>query len=79
MTEEYTGHTTRLPYSMDFEKDMIHRTAQIEVRLDNIEQYIRSATTDKKQVSITFITAICSTLSAIVAAGVCYIIGFGVI
>ena len=77
MTEEYNTQTPNR--SRSFEENVIDRLGRIETRIDYIESNIRDCSTDKKQVNITLITAICSTMSAIVAAGVCYIIGFGVI
>jgi hypothetical protein len=75
MTDEYNTQTPNR--SRSFEENVIDRLGRIETRIDYIESNIQACSADKKQVSNIFVAAVCSTLSAIVAALVCYIIGFG--
>jgi hypothetical protein len=77
MTEDYNTQTPSR--SRSFEENVIDRLGRIETRIDYIESNIRDCSTDKKQVSNIFVAAVCSTLSAVVATGICYIIGFGAI
>ena len=78
MTEDYSARTTQIPdRSRTFEDNVIDRLGRIETRIDYIESNIRDCSTDKKQVSNIFVAAVCSTLGAVVATGICYIIGIG--
>lgn len=78
MTEDYGAHTSQLPTrSRSFEDNVIDRLGRIETRIDYIEANIRDCSKDKKQMSNTFVAALCSTISAIVATAVVYIIGLG--
>jgi hypothetical protein len=73
MTDEY--NTQPPNRSRSFEENVIDRLGRIETRIDYIESNIRDCSTDKKQVSNIFVAAVCSTLSAVIATGICYIIG----
>ena len=78
MTEDYSARTTQLPTrSRTFEDNVIDRLGRIETRIDYIESNIRDCSTDKKQMSNVVVAAVCSTISAVVATGICYIIGIG--
>ena len=79
MTEDYnSAHTTQLPNrSRSFEDNVIDRLGRIETRIDYIESNIRDCSTDKKQMSNVFVAAVCSSIGAVVATVICYIIGLG--
>jgi len=78
MTEEYSAHTPQLPNrSRTFEDNVIDRLGRIETRIDYIESNIRDCSTDKKQMSNVFVAAVCSSIGAVVATVICYMIGLG--
>lgn len=78
MTEDYSARTTQLPNrSRSFEDNVIDRLGRIETRIDYIESNIRDCSTDKKQMSNVVVAAVCSSIGAVVATGICYIIGLG--
>ena len=78
MTEEYSAHTPQLPNrSRSFEDNVIDRLGRIETRIDYIESNIRDCSTDKKQLSNIVVAAVCSSIGAVVASGIIYIIGLG--
>ena len=78
MTEDYSAHTPQLPdRSRSFEDNVIDRLGRIETRIDYIEANIRDCSTDKKQMSNVFVAAVCSSIGAVVATVICYIIGLG--
>ena len=78
MTEEYSAHTPQLPNrSRSFEDNVIDRLGRIETRMDYIEANIRDSTDDKQQMSNIFVAAVCSSIGAVVATVICYIIGLG--
>ena len=78
MTEDYSAHTTQLPgRSRSFEDNVIDRLGRIETRIDYIESNIRDCSTDKKQMSNVVVAAVCSSIGAVVATVICYIIGLG--
>lgn len=78
MTEDYSARTTQIPdRSRSFEDNVIDRLGRIETRIDYIESNIQACSKDKKQMSNTFVAALCSTISVVVATGICYIIGLG--
>ena len=78
MTEDYSAHTSQLPTrSRSFEENVIDRLGRIETRIDYIESNIRDCSTDKKQMSNIFVAAVCSSIGAVVATVICYMIGLG--
>jgi hypothetical protein len=78
MTEEYSAHTTQVPNrSRSFEDNVIDRLGRIETRIDYIESNIRDYSTDKKQMSNVVVAAVCSSIGAVVATVICYMIGLG--
>lgn len=78
MTEDYDAYTTQLPNrSRTFEDNVIDRLGRIETRIDYIESNIRDCSTDKKQMSNVVVAAVCSSIGAVVAAVIIYMIGLG--
>jgi len=78
MTEDYSAHTTQLSNrSRTFEDNVIDRLGRIETRIDYIESNIRDCSTDKKQMSNVFVAAVCSSIGAVVASVIIYMIGLG--
>ena len=78
MTEDYNARTTQTPIrSRSFEENVIDRLGRIETRIDYIESNIRDCSTDKKQMSNIFVAAVCSSIGAVVATVICYMIGLG--
>jgi hypothetical protein len=78
MTEEYSAHTTQVPNrSRSFEDNVIDRLGRIETRIDYIESNIRDYSTNKKQMSNVVVAAVCSSIGAVVATVICYMIGLG--
>ena len=78
MTDDYSAHTPQLPdRSRSFEDNVIDRLGRIETRIDYIEANIRDCSTDKKQMSNVVVAAVCSSIGAVVATVICYIIGLG--
>ena len=78
MTDDYSTHTPQVPIrSRSFEENVIDRLGRIETRMDYIESNIRDSSTDKKQMSNVFVAAVCSSIGAVVASVIIYIIGLG--
>ena len=78
MTEDYSARTTQVPIrSRSFEDNVIDRLGRIETRIDYIESNIRDCSTDKKQMSNVVVAAVCSSIGAVVATVICYMIGLG--
>ena len=78
MTDEYSAHTTQLPTrSRTFEDNVIDRLGRIETRIDYIESNIRDCSTEKKEMSNIVVAAICSSIGAVVASVIIYMIGLG--
>ena len=78
MTEDYNERTNQLPNrSRTFEDNVIDRLGRIETRIDYIESNIRDCSTDKKQMSNVVVAAVCSSIGAVVATVICYMIGLG--
>ena len=78
MTDDYSTHTPQTPIrSRSFEENVIDRLGRIETRIDYIESNIRDCSTDKKQMSNIFVAAVCSSIGAVVATWICYMIGLG--
>jgi len=78
MTEDYSAHTTQLPTrSRSFEDNVIDRLGRIETRMDYIEANISDRSTEKKQMSNVVVAAICSSIGAVVATWISYMIGLG--
>ena len=78
MTDDYSTHTPPIPNrSRSFEDNVIDRLGRIETRIDYIESNIRDCSTDKKQMSNIFVAAVCSSIGAVVAAVIIYMIGLG--
>ena len=78
MTEDNSARITQIPIrSRSFEDNVIDRLGRIETRIDYIESNIRDCSTDKKQLSNVFVAAVCSSIGAVVATWICYMIGLG--
>ena len=78
MTDDYSTHTPQIPNrSRSFEDNVIDRLGRIETRIDYIEANIRDCSTDKKQMSNIVVAAVCSSLGAVVATWICYMVGLG--
>lgn len=78
MTDDYSAHTTQLPdRSRSFEDNVIDRLGRIETRIDYIEATISERSTEKKEMSNIVVAAVCSSIGAVVATVICYIIGLG--
>ena len=78
MTEEYSAHTPQLPNrSRSFEENVIDRLGRIETRMDYIEASISERSTEKKEMSNIVVAAVCSSIGAVVASVIIYMIGLG--
>ena len=78
MTDDYSTHTPPIPNrSSSFEDNVIDRLGRIETRIDYIESNIRDCSTNKKQLSNVFVAAVCSSIGAVVATWISYMIGLG--
>ena len=78
MTEDYSAHTPQLPdRSRSFEDNVIDRLGRIETRMDYIEANISNSSTEKKEMSNIVVAAVCSSIGAVVASGIIYMIGLG--
>ena len=78
MTDDYSTHTPQIPNrSRSFEDNVIDRLGRIETRIDYIESNIRDCSTDKKQMSNVVVAAVCSSIGAVVASVIIYMIGLG--
>ena len=78
MTEDYNAHTPQLPdRSRSFEDNVIDRLGRIETRIDYIEASISERSTEKKEMSNIVVAAVCSSIGAVVASVIIYMIGLG--
>ena len=78
MTEDYSTHTPQLPNrSRTFEDNVIDRLGRIETRMDYIEASISERSTEKKEMSNIVVAAICSSIGAVVATWISYMVGLG--
>ena len=78
MTDDYSARTPQLPTrSRSFEENVIDRLGRIETRMDYIEASISERSTEKKEMSNIVVAAICSSIGAVVATWICYMVGLG--
>lgn len=78
MTDDYSTHTPPIPNrSRSFEENVIDRLGRIETRMDYIEANISERSTEKKEISNIVVAAVCSSIGAVVASVIIYMIGLG--
>ena len=78
MTDDYSTHTPQNPIrSRSFEENVIDRLGRIETRMDYIEASISERSTEKKEMSNIVVAAICSSIGAVVATWISYMVGLG--